>query len=136
MVRMGSAAQEHAEPVRDVLGTHPTIRGKPVGLTLSRQGLENHIHGTIEIVKDLARRPVRRVGELPWPVSNIAGPCDLRSYVVAEIAGQMKQQVSDRIAVRKGSLPQLLGGKRLDEGVYPAPHAVVVCGQALGDQRR
>src|SRR5512132_2461245 len=104
MVRMGSATQEHAEPVRDILRTHAPIRGTPVRLALRRQGRENHIHGTIEIVKDLVRRPLRRVGELPWPVSIVAGSCDLRSYVVAEIAGQMKQQVSDRVAVRKGSL--------------------------------
>jgi hypothetical protein len=48
----------------------------------------------------------------------------------------MKQQVSDRIAIRKRPLPQLLGGKRLDEVVYLASHAVVVRGQALGDQGR
>src|SRR2546426_1059676 len=99
MVRMGSAAQEHTEPVGDILGTNATIRGKAVGLPLRRQGRENHFHGTIEILKDLVLRPVRRVGELPWPVSNVVGSSDLRPYVVAEVAGQMKQQVSDRIAV-------------------------------------
>jgi hypothetical protein len=131
MIRMGGAAKEHAEPVGNVLGAYATVRRIPIGLSLCGKCRKNDIDGTVEILKNLVCGPARGVGEFPGPVSNVARSRDLRSYVVVEIASQMQQQVSDRIAVRKRSRPQLLRRKRFDEGVHLPPYAFVVRRQAI-----
>src|SRR5260221_796837 len=135
MVGGGGAAQEHGEPVRDILGAHATVGGTPVVLTLGSEGGEDHVHGAVEVPEDLLLGAPSRVGEFTRPVSNVAGAGDLRSDVVVEIARQMEQQVSDRIAIGKRPAPQLLVREGLDEAIHLPPHAVVMSGQALADER-
>jgi hypothetical protein len=86
MVRVRGAANEHAEPLGDVLGANGLIRRTPVGLTLRGERREHHVHGTIEILDDLVFGSPRRIAEFSWPVADISRSRDLRADVVVEIA--------------------------------------------------
>ncbi len=130
VIRVSRASKEHAEAVSHVLGANSVKGEKPVVVTLRREGREDHVHGAVEVLEHLGLGPAGGVAELPRSVSNVTGSGDLRSDVVAQVAGQVEQQVPDRIAVGEGALPEQLGRERFDESVDVTPDALVVPGQA------
>ena len=108
MVRVRDAPKEHPEPLGDALGANGGIGSAPVSGALRAERRAHQIHRSIEVFQDLVFRPARRVGELLRPVADVARPCDLGSDVVVEIAGQVQQEMPDRVAVWKRPPPELL----------------------------
>jgi hypothetical protein len=63
-------------------------------------------------LKSLIFRRRIRVIEFARTVADVAGVGDLRADVVIQIAGEVKDQVTEAVALRVGLLPELFVGER------------------------
>jgi len=125
MVQVDGAAEKDGEAILGLGFVLGGVGESPVGVGLAFDGGDDHGDGFIEFAKDGGlRRPVR-FGEFEVAVADIAGFGDTCADVIAEIAGEMENQVAHAVAVDVGIAPELILGERINPLVkFGGAHAV------------
>ena len=111
VIRMAGATENGRKTVFRFGLVHGRVWRNPVRVSLPCNGREHHFGCDIKIAHQVGFG-FAAVRELLVAVPNVAGPGNLRSDVVIQVACEVKDEVPNAVAVRIRLAPELVGGKR------------------------
>jgi len=133
MVEVRDAAQKNGEAIAGLGFAFGGVGGGPTGLRLRFDGCDDHADGVIEFVQHFGFGGVARFGEFQIAIADVSVLCHLRADVIAEIAGEVEDQVADTVAERKRISPELLVTEGINPFVEVCGPIAIFLGQGRGD---
>jgi hypothetical protein len=114
VLHVSSALQNHFKAIPGI-GTDAGIFCRPTVGRLRFDCFQRYVYGVIEAFESFVFRGGIGIIELAGTITDVTGLRDLRADVVVQIAGEMKDEVAEAVAIGKWFLPELGWSDRRSE---------------------
>src|SRR5579863_7347652 len=99
MISMSRASQKRTKPRLRFDVQFAIKRRRPVLVRLLADRRDHYLNHSVELAQHVILGNTS-VAELQRPLADISRPADLRSNVVVEVSGEVKNQIANAVAVR------------------------------------